>query len=222
MTKKSNTSITIIMADDHEIFRDGFRVMINKFPEIKILGEAENGEELVELADRLKPDVILTDIKMPKMDGIEVTRQLASRPKPFNIIALSMFDEENLIIDMLEAGAKGYLLKNAHKDEIIEAIRTVHKDKTYYCDHTSARLMQLIARSRLIPERQKEKPSFTERETDVIRLICEQLANKEIADRLHLSIRTIEGYREKIQEKMDVRNTAGIVVYAIREGIYAL
>lgn len=221
MTTKT-TPINIVIADDHEIFRDGFRVMINKFPEIKILGEAENGQELLELVDQLQPDVVLTDIRMPVMDGIEATRLLVNRPRPANIIALSMFDEDNLIIDMLEAGAKGYLLKNAHKDEIIEAIRTVNKHKTYYCNHTSAKLMQMIAKSKFFPARQKEKPSFTARETEIIRLVCQQLANKEIADKLNLSIRTIEGYREKIQEKMDVRNTAGIVVYAIREGIFEI
>ena len=221
MAKKTHT-INIVIADDHELFRDGFRVMINKFPEIKLAGEAENGQELLEQVEQLKPDVILTDIKMPKMDGIEATRLLTNRQNPVSIIALSMFDEENLIIDMLEAGAKGYLLKNAHKDEIIQAIKTVHNGKTYYCNHTSARLMEMIAKSRFHPVRQKEKPNFTTRETDIIRLICQQLSNKEIADRLKLSIRTIEGYREKIQEKMDVRNSAGIVVYAIREGIYEI
>lgn len=221
MTKKP-TAINILIADDHELFRDGFRVMIKKFPEINIAGEAENGEQLLELVEQLKPDVILTDIKMPKVDGIAATRLLTSRQQSANIIALSMFDEENLIIDMLEAGAKGYLLKNAHKDEIIQAIKTVHSGKTYYCNHTSTRLMEMIAKSRFFPARLKEKPSFTPRETAIIQLICEQLSNKEIAERLQLSIRTIEGHREKIQEKMDVRNTAGIVVYAIKEGIYEI
>jgi DNA-binding NarL/FixJ family response regulator len=221
MTKKTQ-AINIVIADDHELFRDGFRVMIKKFPEINIAGEAENGQELLALVEQVRPDVILTDIKMPKLDGIAATRLLTNQQQAASIIALSMFDEENLIIDMLEAGAKGYLLKNAHKDEIIQAIKTVHSGKTYYCNHTSTRLLEMIAKSRFYPSQQKEKPVFTERELAIIRLICEQLSNKEIAERLHLSIRTIEGNREKIQEKMDVRNTAGIVVYAIKEGIYKI
>ena len=218
---RNYTPITIIIADDHEIFRDGFRVMVKKFPDIKLIGEAENGKDLIDLAEKLKPDVILTDIKMPKMDGIEATRQLVKIANA-NIIALSMFDEDNLIIDMLEAGAKGYLLKNADKNEIIEAIKTVNREKTYYCKTTSAKLLQMIAKSKFNPYKKIPKPQFTERELEVIRLICDQLSNKEIAEKLNLSIRTIEGHREKILEKMDVHNTAGIVVYAIKTSIYQI
>jgi DNA-binding NarL/FixJ family response regulator len=219
---KQYTPITILIADDHEIFRDGFRSMVRKFPEMKLIGEAENGKDLVTLAQKLNPDVILTDIKMPKMDGVEATRALVSSKPGISIIALSMFDEDNLILDMLEAGAKGYLLKNANKEEIIDAIRTVNKDKVYYCKSTSKKLMQLIAKSKFNPFNKVSKPDFSEREIAIIGLVCDQLSNKEIAEKLNLSIRTIEGYREKIEEKMDVHNTAGIVVYAIKNGIYKI
>lgn len=219
---RNYTPISIVIADDHEIFRDGFRVMIKKFPDIKLIGEAENGRDLIDLVNELNPDVILTDIKMPKMDGIEATRYLVKSRTSANIIALSMFDEDNLIIDMLEAGAKGYLLKNADKNEIIEAIKTVNREKTYYCKATSAKLLQLIAKSKFNPYKKTPKPQFTERELEVIGLICDQLSNKEIAEKLNLSIRTIEGHREKILEKMDVHNTAGIVIYAIKTSIYQI
>ena len=216
------STISIIIADDHEIFRDGFKVMLKKYPEIKLVGEAENGAELIKLAEKLKPDVILTDIRMPRMDGIEATKELVSKDPSVNIIALSMFDEDNLIIDMLEAGAKGYLLKNTHKEDIIEAIRTLHHGENYYCKLTSAKLIQMISKSRFNPYKKQPKVEFTDKEIEVIRLICEQLLNKEIAERLNLSIRTIEGYREKIQEKMNVRNSAGVAVYAIKNGIYEI
>ena len=219
---KNYVPISIVIADDHEIFRDGFRAMTKKFPEVKLIGEAENGRDLIELIEKTKPDVVLTDIKMPKMDGIEATRQLIKSKSNVNIIALSMFDEDNLISDMLEAGAKGYLIKNANKEEIIEAIKTVNRGKTYYCKDTSARLLQMISNSKFNPYKKTPKPQFTERELEVIKLICDQLSNKEIAERLNLSIRTIEGYREKILEKMDVHNTAGIVVYAIKTSIYQI
>jgi|SRR6185436_5896703 len=219
---KNYTPINIVIADDHEIFRDGFRVLIKKFQEIKLVGEAENGKELIEIVEKLKPDVVLTDIKMPKMDGIEATQYLTRTDSAINIIALSMFDEDNLIIDMLEAGAKGYLLKNADKQEIIEAITTVNKGKTYYCKSTSAKLMQMIARSKFNPYKKSQKAQFKEKELEVIRLICDQHSTKEIGDKLNLSTRTIEGYRERILEKMDVHNTAGIVVYAIKAGIYKI
>lgn len=212
--------IDIILADDHEIFRDGFAVMLKKITEINLAGEASNGEELIKLMRTLKPQVIVTDIKMPKMDGIEATKRLKKEFPSVGIIALSMFDEENLIVDMLEAGAKGYLLKNAHKTEIIAAIKSVYKDEPYYCKDTSHKLAQMIAKSRFNPYKKRPKIEFSEKEIAIINLICGEYSNKEIADKLILSKRTVEGYREKILEKIDAKNTAGIVVYAIKNNIY--
>ena len=218
MSLKS-TTINIILADDHEIFRDGFRVMINKIPSITLIGEASNGEELVRLSKMLNPDVVITDIKMPLMDGIEATRKLKNLIPSVGVIAFSMFNEDNLIVDMLEAGAKGYLLKNAHKDEIVAAVSAVFKDETFYCKSTSSRLAQMIASSSFNPYK-NIKSDLSEKEIMIIKLICEQYVNKEIADKLQLSKRTIEGYRERILEKIKAKNTAGIVVYAIKNKIY--
>ncbi|MGZ8543871.1 MAG: response regulator transcription factor [Flavisolibacter sp.] len=212
--------IKIILADDHEIFRDGFRVMIKKQPSVILAGEASNGEELIELAYKLNPDVVVTDIKMPRLDGLEATKRLTRELPGIGIIALSMSDEENLIVDMLEAGAKGYLLKNAHKEEIIEAIKTVNAGQSYYCNDTSLKLAEMIGKSRHGHLLRNKKPEFTEKEVEVIRCICQQMTNKEIASQLHLSIRTIEGYRDRIQEKIGAKNAAGIVVYAIKNKIY--
>jgi DNA-binding NarL/FixJ family response regulator len=217
---KTTDQINIILADDHEIFRDGFRVMIKKIPGLNLIGEASNGQELVALSKKLHPDVIITDIKMPVMDGIDATKQLSVLLPGIGIIALSMFDEENLIVDMLEAGARGYMLKNASKDEIITAIKTVHNNQTYFCVNTSARLTQMIAQSNYNPYKKSIKPVFTEKEVNVIKLICQEYSNKEIADMLSLSKRTVEGYREKILEKINAKNTVGIVVYAIKHKIY--
>lgn len=219
----SATPIKIVLADDHEIFRDGFKAMIKKQPSVQLLGEASNGEELVEIVRRLHPDVIVTDIKMPKMDGLEATKLLSKELPDIGIIALSMIDEENLIIDMMEAGAKGYLLKNAHKNEIIDAIKAVHDRQIYYCDGVSSKLTRLLANNERIPFIKKEsKPEFSEREITVILCICNEMTNKEIADRMNLSIRTIEGYRDRIQEKIGSKNAAGIVIYAIRSKIYTV
>jgi len=222
MTKTNYSPIRVIVADDHEIFRDGFRALLKKQQDIELVAEAENGKELLELTQKFKPDVVITDIKMPKSDGIQATRILEEKYPHIGVIALSMFDEENLIVEMLEAGAKGYLLKNAAKDEIIEAIKTVFNNGTYYCHHTSNRLAQMIASSKFNPYRKSKTPNFNEKEIEIIQKICEGLSSRNIADTLHLSIRTIEGYREKIQEKMKVHNTAGIVVYAIKKGIYKI
>jgi DNA-binding NarL/FixJ family response regulator len=222
MTKSRYSPIRVIVADDHEIFRDGFRSLLKKQQDIELVAEAENGKELVDLTIKHKPDVIITDVKMPKSDGIEATKEIEEKYPHIGVIALSMFDEESLIVDMLEAGAKGYLLKNAGKEEIIEAIKTVYNNGTYYCHHTSNRLAQMIASSKFNPYRKTRTPNFNEKEVEVIQKICEGFSSKEIGEQLHLSIRTIEGYREKIQEKMKVHNTAGIVVYAIKKGIYKI
>lgn len=220
---KSSTPIRIILADDHEIFRDGFKAMIKKQPSVALIGEASNGEELVELTHQLRPDVVVTDIKMPKMDGLQATKVLSKEFPETGIIALSMIDEENLIIDMMEAGAKGYLLKNAHKTEIIEAIKSVNEGNIYYCDGASAKLTRLIAKSDKIPfNRKNAKPELSQKEIEVVLLICQERTNKEIADELNLSIRTIEGYRDRIFEKIGARNSAGVVIYAIRNKIYII
>ena len=209
-------SIRLIIADDHEIFRDGLALMLSRQKDIILLGQASNGKELAELTEQHNPDVIITDIKMPIMDGIQASRLILQKQPDTKIIALSMFDEETLIVDMLEAGAKGYLLKNADKQEILDAIETVYEDKTYYCHHTSARLTNMIIKSNFNPYKKKEPVSFNEREIEIIKLICQQNSSKEISDKLYLSSRTVEGYRTKILEKMNAKNTVGVVVYALK------
>mgnify|MGYP001600927623 FL=1 len=222
MSQTRDNTCRLLIADDHEVFREGFHSMLKKQHEIELVGEAENGRELVQLAGTLQPDVIVTDIKMPIMDGVQATRILSEKFPRIHVIALSMFDDDDLIIDMLEAGAKGYLIKNAHKSEIIEAVKTVYNERPYYCNHTSHKLAQLIGKSKFNPFKKKVRPEFTPKETEVIKLICAGLSNKEIASQLNLSVRTIEGHREKINEKIEVNNTAGIVVYAIKHGIYKI
>src|SRR5262249_92617 len=123
---------------------------------------------------------------------------------------------------MLEAGAKGYLLKNAHKDEIIEAIKTIYTGEPYYCHHTTKKLAHLIAKSRFNPYKKKFRPQFTAKEIEIIKLICDGLSNKEMVTKLNLSIRTIEGHRYNIHEKLGVKNTAGVIIYAIKHGIYKI
>ncbi len=212
--------IKIIIADDHEIFRDGFKLMLSRYPEIQILGEAENGKELLELTQKLHPDIVITDIKMPLVDGIEASKKIRQLFPEIGIIALSMFDEDDLIIDMLEAGAKGYLLKNSDKQEIIDAIISVYNQNPYFGKSTSSKLAQMIARSSFNPYTNRQKEEFTEREKEIVRLICKEYTNREIGEQLFISARTVEGHRMKIMEKMNVKNTVGLVVYAIRHKIF--
>lgn len=212
-------TIRLLIADDHEIFRDGLALMLSKQPHILLEGQAEDGKELIDLVKKKQPDIILTDVKMPRMDGIEATKYIRSHYPEVNIIALSMFDEENLIVDMLEAGAKGYLLKNADKQEILDAIEQVYQKKVFYCQHTSAKLASMIVKSRFNPYRKTETVLFSDREKDIIKMICQQNTAQEIGDKLFLSKRTVEGYRTKILEKMSVKNTAGVVIFALKHEI---
>ena len=220
--KRVSEPIKIVLADDHELFRDGFRVMVNKQPDVALIGEADDGEALLKQVSLLQPDVVITDMKMPKLDGLQVMRRLQKEQPHIGVIALTNYDDEALIVDMLEAGAKGYLLKSAHKKELLEAIQTVHQGKDYYCYHTNRKLANRIATSAYVPHRRHKAVIFNEREKQIISLICEECTNKEMADRLFLSVRTIETHREHILQKMDVKNTAGIVIYAVKHALYKI
>jgi DNA-binding NarL/FixJ family response regulator len=186
------------------------------------VGEAENGKELLEVAAKYQPDVVITDIKMPVMDGIEVCKNIKRKFPDMMVIALSMFNDDNLIVDMLEAGARGYLLKNTNKSELLQAVKAVYGGSTYYCMATSGKLAKMIAESKFNPYRNHPVQKFTSREMEIIKLICEQQTNKEIATALNLSIRTVESHREKIQEKADAKNSIGIAIYAIRHNLYEI
>lgn len=211
-----NTIIRLVIADDHEIFRDGLALMLSKQDTVVLTGQAADGEELLRLVAETEPDIVLTDIKMPKMSGIAASRILLQRHPGLKIIALSMFDEEDLIVEMLETGARGYLLKNADKKEILEAILTVFSGSIFYCKHTTARLASLIVKSKFDSQKRTQEPLFTDREKEIVRLICRQHTAQEIGAMLYLSKRTVEGYRTRILDKMEVKNTAGVVIFALK------
>jgi DNA-binding NarL/FixJ family response regulator len=211
--------ISLVIADDHEIFRDGLALMLSKQDTVKLVGQAGDGLELMRMVEETRPDMVLTDIKMPRMDGIAAARQLLQLYPGLKIIALSMFEEEDLIVEMLEAGARGYLLKNADKKEILDAIVTVQEGNIFYCKHTTARLASLIVKSKFDQHKKSPGALFTDREREIVRLICRQHTAQEIGEMLFLSKRTVEGYRTRILEKMDVKNTAGVVIFALKHSI---
>lgn len=216
----SSKNIKVVIADDHEIFRDGLKLMLKKADSIDLIGEAADGKELIKLIEATRPDVVITDIKMPVMDGVDATKHIRQHFPGVQVIALSMFDDEQLILEMLDAGAQGYLLKNSDKFEITDAVESVFEGKNYYCKFTSGKLAKLIALQRDQKEKKKKEAEFSEKEIEIIKLICQEFTNKEIGEKVFLSSRTVEGYRMKILEKMDAKNTVGIVIEAIRLGIY--
>ncbi len=220
--QKLYRSIRVIIADDHEIYRDGVRSTLSQSEDIELVAEAADGASLLQLAAVNDPDVILTDIKMPVMSGIEATRQLSAKFPHIPVIALSMFNEDYLIIDMLVAGAKGYLLKDAVKAEIITAIKTVHKNENFFCNATAQKVSRLISSRIFDPGRKEGRIMLTDREQEVLKLLCEQRSNRDIADLLGLSTRTVEGLRADLLVKTDSQNLAGLVVFAIRYGIFRI
>ena len=219
-TDKNTTPIRVVLADDHEIFRDGLKLMLSKFNNIKLEGDASNGRELIKLVDAAKPDIVITDIKMPLMDGVEATKYIMQHHKEIGVIALSMFDEISLIIEILEAGASGYLVKDCDKAEIKDAIEKVYNKEQYYCRHTGNKLMQVMARNAKKNDKKNTVLSLSDKEKEIVQLICKQCTTKEISEQLFMSPRTVEGYRLKILEKLEAKNTAGIVIAAIKQGLY--
>lgn len=211
--------IRILFADDHVLIRAGFQLMFKKNKDIRIAGEARDGEEVIRMAHELKPDVVVMDIGMPVMDGIEATKKLRTELPEIGVIALSVSNQDGQITDMLEAGARGYLLKNADESELSAAIKAVFEGGQYFCADTTPKLARIRAGSKVnIPENDT-RPAFTEKELIVIRLICHQFSTKQIAAKLDLSIRTIDWYRVSIFHKMDVKNVAGVVMYAMKHQI---
>jgi DNA-binding NarL/FixJ family response regulator len=211
--------IRIIIADDHEMVIEGLHVILKKTPEVEIIGEASNGEQLLRLTRQLKPDVVLTDIKMPLTDGVTATKKIKEEFPHIGIVAISSYDEGQFLLDMVKAGAKGFLLKTASRSEIVEAIKKASIGESFYCAHSRDKLSEIISRSSQYM-RGAEQDLFTDRELQIIQLICEGLSSKQIAYTLSLKTRTIESYREKIMMKMDVNNSAGLVIYAVNHALY--
>jgi DNA-binding NarL/FixJ family response regulator len=212
--------IKVIIADDQALFLEGLRMMLSQFPFLTITGEASNGEEVLDLVLKDKPDVIITDIQMPVMDGVELTRELHKCYPEIKIIALTAFGEDHYIVDMLEAGARGYLMKNSKKEKLAEAILSVLTNGTYYCESTSSKLFQKFSAGHARVKMSAEELGLTELEQQIVRLICEQLSSKEIADKLCVGLKTVEGYRNKIYDKLGVKNMAGLALYAYKSGLY--
>jgi DNA-binding NarL/FixJ family response regulator len=211
--------IRIILADEHEIYREGVKALLKSQDQINIIGEAAHGKELINLIVRLKPDIVLTDIYMPEMDGLEAMRIIKHMFPQINVIVFSLNSEYSLVHAMLEAGAKGYLPKVAKKEEIIQAIKKVHQYEMNFFKSSSNNLINLISKSKL---RQEKILPFTDKEIKIIQLICQEYSAKEIAVQLNISLRSVESTRERILAKIGAKNMVGIVVYAIRNRIYNL
>jgi DNA-binding NarL/FixJ family response regulator len=211
--------IRIAIADDSSIFRDGLKVGLARDDNFELVLEAASGEELVAGIDRIPTDVVLMDLKMPGMDGMEATKVIRRQWDQVKVLAVTMYDDEKFVIHLMENGANGYLLKNADSAEIRRAIYCVFENGYYFNDLVNkALLKKLVVKANLTPTFRPDI-DLSERELQVLHLICEEKTNVEIGQTIFLSSRSVEGIRQRLIEKVGARNTAGLVLFAVKNGI---
>ena len=212
--------IKVVLADDHRLFRDGIKSLLTSTPNIEIVGEVSTGKDLVILLQKLKTDIVFTDISMPDMSGIEATKIISEKHSDVSVIILSMHINEEYILDSIKAGAKGYLHKDTNRDELLEAISNVFKGEEYYNkDIREIIFKSYVNQTKLKSRNVNKKTKLTEREFEIIKLIAEGFLNKEISDKLNISIRTVDTHKSNIFHKLKLRSSIDIVKYAIKNGI---
>lgn len=204
--------IRIIIADDHQLFRNGLKILLNAFPDFEVAGEASNGEEFLKILGDTRADIALMDINMPEMDGIEATRRGLKLCPDISIIALSMYGEEEYYYKMVDAGAKGFILKDSDIAEVKEAILTVRKGGSYFSQELLYHVIQRIKHR----ENEIKAANLSKREKEILLKICEGLSNQEIAEALFISKRTVDKHRANLLGKTNSKNTASLILYAIK------
>jgi len=214
-------SIKILLADDHEIMREGLKSLLEKQGDITVIGQARDGRTTVRLARELSPDIVIMDISMPDMNGIEATRQIVGRDSRIKVIALSVHSDKRFVIEMLHAGASAYLLKDSAFGELVNAVRAVIANHSYL----SPEIADVMIRDYKHILSKKTLTAFsilTGREREVLQLLAEGKTTKDIAARLNVSVKTIETYRHQIMDKLHVHSLADLTKYAIKEGLTSL
>ena len=211
--------IRLLLVDDHAVVRSGLRMLLDSQPDMEIVGEAQSGEEAITLVEAQKPDVVLMDVQMPQMNGIETTEKIkADRPETA-VLALTMYEKDQYFFEMLRAGASGYVPKRAAPDELVKAIRTVMRGEVYLYPSMATLLVQDY-----LGEGDDEPAceDLTPREQEVLTLIAESLTNAEIAEQLTISVRTVDRHRENIMRKLNMHNRIDLVKFAIKKGLISL
>jgi DNA-binding NarL/FixJ family response regulator len=210
-----NTRIAI--ADDHQLVLDGLKAMLGQVEGFEVVGEANNGSDLVRIVENIEVDVALTDIDMPVMNGIEAIKEIRKTDREIKLLALTMHNEKALVQKVIEAGADGYMLKNADRDEFIEAIRKVIEGQQYFSSEVTMTLLDKGAPT--AGTEHYDLSQLTEREIEILKLVAEGLSNKEIGERLFISHRTVDTHRTNLMKKLDVHNVAGLIRFAMKNGL---
>lgn len=203
---------SIIIADDHQLFRNGLKMLLESIPDFEIAGEASNGEEFLQLLKNYPADIALMDINMPEMDGVEATRRGLKICPTISVIALSMYGEEEYYYKMVDAGAKGFVLKDSDISEVKEAIITVRKGGSYFSQELLYHVIQKIKHR----ESESKSANLSKREKEILLKICEGLSNQEIAESLFISKRTVDKHRANLLGKTNSKNTASLILFAIK------
>lgn len=207
--------ISVLIVDDHQLFREGLKLLLGVSSIVGEVYQASDGNEFLDFIENLSPDIVLMDINMPIMDGIEATTKALKEHPEMKIIALSMFGDDEYYIKMIEAGAKGFIVKNSDIEVVETAIQQVMEGKTYFASDVMATLVMHLNQRK----NEETKNELSERESEILYMICKGLSNQEIADALFLSKRTVDKHRENILAKTQAKNTAGLVLYAIKHNI---
>ena len=215
-------SIRILLADDHRIVRDGLRTLLEKQPDMEVVAEAEDGRTTVNLARKLQPDVIIMDITMPDLNGIDATRKIMTELPSAKVIALSMHSDRRFVSGSLEAGASGYLMKDCAFEELVSAIRSVMSSNRTYLSPKVADIVVKNYVNKFSKNRMPTPPTLTNREREMLQLLAEGKTTKEIASGLHVSIKTVETHRRNIMSKLNSHSVADLIKYALREGLISL
>ena len=213
------TPIRILLAEDHAVMRTGLRLVLERQPDFQVVGEASDGREAVALAQEHKPDVILMDIGMPNLNGIEAARQVTASLPQTAVVVLSMHSDEAYVLRALQAGALGYLLKESAESDLIAAIRAVHSGKAFFSPAVSRMLVEDYVRQLQDREIEDSYELLTTREREVLQLIAEGRSNKEIASMLNLSLYTVESHRGNLMAKLNLHTVPELFLYGVRKGV---
>ncbi len=215
----ASRKIRVLLADDHAVLRAGLRALINAEPDMEVVGEAGDGIEAVERARELKPDVVVMDVAMPRLNGLEATQRIVESGLPSRVLVLTMHSEEQYLLQVLQSGGAGYLLKRSADTELMEAIRTVHRGEAFlYPSATKLLVEDYLGRVRAGSERDSYD-DLTEREREVLKLTVEGFSNQEIADKLIISPKTVDTYRARIMEKLNLHHRSELIKYALKKGL---
>jgi len=212
--------ISVLLADDHTVVRQGLRALLSAETDIEVVGEAENGRQAVQMAQRLLPNVIVMDIAMPHLNGLEATRQITKEGLPCRLLILSSYADDEYVHQLTEAGAAGYLIKQTASSDLIKAIRETHKGNAFFSPSISKRLLDYY-REAYIKGRplRRRNEQLTSRELEILQLVAEGGVNKEIASALSISVKTVEKHRQQLMDKLNLHNIAGLTRYAIAHGV---